>query len=267
MMDRKSDDPLFSVRINSLIRKTERYECGVSRFLTPKEQIIAREIIIKSGTSASAFFYGGYDGSERNRLFVLPMYMALDEYSKKALDEAEIDIVTESVQAVKIMGSGYIKLSHRDYLGSLLGLGIERDVVGDVAVLDGFSAVVFCDGKIAEFILSELKKVGNDTVRVSKTEVASDFCYEPQSVTVSDTVASARLDCVVAALSGLAREKAQHVLKSGSVALDYFTADECDAPVSEGSVISIRGVGKFKILSLSDTTKKGRLRLLAKKYI
>ena len=267
MMDKRSDDPLFLVKINSLIEKAERYECGVSKFLTPREQIIAREIIIKSGMSASAFFYGGYDGSERNRLFVLPLYMALEEYSKKALDEAGFDIVTEGVQAVKIMGSGYKKLSHRDHLGSLLGLGIERDVVGDVAVLDDFSAVVFCDGKIAEFIVSELKKVGNDTVRVGKTEIAFDFLYEPRSVTVSDTVASARLDCVVASLSGLAREKAQYAVKSGSVTLDHFTADECDELVREGNVISIRGVGKFKILSLSDTTKKGRLRLLAKKYI
>ncbi len=267
MTDRKLDDPLFLAKITSLIERAERYECVSSKFLTPKEQIIAQEIISKSGMSASAFFYGGYDGSERNRLFVLPEYMALDEYTKKALDEAALDVVADGVQAVKITGSGYKKLSHRNYLGSLLGLGIEREVIGDVAVLDDFSAIVFCDGRIAEFILSELKKIGSDTVKTGRTEVAADFFYEPKSVLISDTVASARLDCVVAALSGLAREKAQYAVKSGSVTLDYFVADECDEPAREGSVLSIRGVGKFKILSLFDTTKKGRLRLLAKKYI
>ena len=261
------DDPLFLVKIESLIEKAERYECGASRFLTPKEQTIAREAVTKSGTSASAFFYGGYDGSERNRLFVLPEYMSLDAYTKASLDEAELDIVKESVQTLKITGSGYKRLTHRDYLGSLLALGIEREVIGDVAVLDDFSALVFCDGKIALFILSELKKIGNDTVRVEMTEVSSDFSYEPRSMPVSDTVASARLDCVVASLAGLSREKAQFAVKGGSVTLDYFEADECDEPVCEGSIISVRGVGKFKIVSLSDTTKKGRLRLLAKKYI
>ena len=267
MKKRSLDDPLFLVRIDSLIKKAERYECGVSKFLTPKEQVVAKEIIEKSGMSASAFFYGGYDGSERNRLFVLPEYMALGEYTKASLDKARLDVVNESVCAVKITGSGYKRLTHRDYLGSLLALGLEREVIGDVAVLDDFSAVVFCDGKIAEFIVSELKKIGNDKIRADMTTVASDFSYEPQSLAVSDTVASARLDCVVASLAGLSREKAQYAVKGGSVTLDYFTADECDEPVIEGSVISVRGIGKFKIVSLSETTKKGRLRLVAKKYI
>ena len=261
-------DALFEAKISELAERAERYVAGFSAFLTPKEQIIARNILAQKKVRCVSFFFGGYDGSERNRLYTLPDYMAVEGgYGTHSVKENFAELVDESVSAVKIKGSGYRELSHRDYLGSLLGLGVERDVVGDIAVLDDFSAVVFCDPKIAEFILLELKKIGSDSVKVEHFDVPDGFSNAPKLQPVSDTVASARFDCVVSALTGLSREKAQTAIRAGIAELDYFVEERPDRGVSEGSIISVRGYGKFIVTGLSEQTKKGRLRLKANKYI
>ena len=260
-------DALFEAKITELAKRAEKYREGYSAFLTPKEQIISARIIAEGHFDCVSFFYGGFDGSERNRLFVLPEYMAIEEYSAKSVAEVYPSLVSEAVVPVKVQGSGYKKLSHRDYLGSLLGLGIERSVVGDIAILDEYSAVVFCDRKISEYILTELKKIGSDTVKTKLFELPEDFEVKREFQSISDTVASARFDCVVSALCGLSREKAQNIIRIGEAELDYFSEDRPDRSVSEGSIISVRGHGKFVVVSLSEQTKKGRLRLLANKYI
>ena len=262
------DDALFEAKITELAERAERYVEGYSHFLTPKEQIVAAKILASKKHDCVSFFFGGYDGSERKRLFVLPKYMAaLGEYDSKSIRENFADITNEALAVIKVQGSGYKKLTHRDYLGSLLGLGIERSVVGDIAVLDDFSAIIFCDKKISEYILLELKKIGSDTVKVKTFELPEDFEVRREFQRISDTVASARFDCIVSALCGLSREKAQSVIRIGEAELDYFTEERPDRAVSEGSIISVRGYGKFAVVSLSEQTKKGRLRLVANKYI
>lgn len=261
-------DALFEARISELAERAEQYVAGYSAFLSPKEQIIARNILLRKRAECVSFFFGGYDGSERNRLFALPDYMAADgEYNAQFVRENFAELAAEAVVAVKIQGSGYRKLCHRDYLGSLLGLGVERDAVGDIALIDDFSAVVFCDPAISQLVLLELKKIGSDSVKTVSYDVPEDFSNAPKLQPMSDTVASARFDCVVSALVGLSREKAQTAIRSGIAELDYFVEERPDRNVSEGSIISVRGYGKFVVTELSEHTKKGRLRLKANKYI
>lgn len=264
----ENENSLFEARIFELLKKAEKYEVGVSAFLTPKEQIMAARIIAQARSEAFTFFFGGYEGGERKRLYALPEYMAVEEaLGTKSILENYSEQILDTVTAVAIKGSGYKKLTHRDYLGSLLGLGIERDVVGDIAVLDDCSAVVFCDKKIAEYLLLELKKIGSDTVKVKTWELSPEFKYEKAFAPISDTVASPRFDCVVSALCGISREKAQRIIHVGEAELDYFVEERSDRSVNEGSIISVRGYGKFSVVKLSEQTKKGRLRLLANKYI
>ena len=268
MIKNDFDDGVFEARISDIAERAEKYQEGYSAFLTPKEQIIATKILVQKKYDCVTFFFGGYDGSERNRLFAVPEYMAVEgEYNADTVLESFGELACEAVVPLKVCGSGYRKLTHRDYLGSLLGLGIERDVLGDIVLLDDFSAVVFCGGKISDYIVLELKKVGNDSVKTSKFELPEGFCTTRKFQPISDTVASARFDCVVSALCGLSREKAQSIIRVGDAELDYFAEDRPDRTVSEGSVISVRGYGKFAVVSLSEQTKKGRLRLLANKYI
>lgn len=268
MRDEGTEKTVFEARIRELAEKAERYIPGYTHFLTPQEQTVAARILSELGADCFTFFFGGCDGSERNRLFALPDYLAFEgECNLKNIVELVPDIVAEAVVPIKIQGSGYKRLTHRDYLGSVLGMGIERSVVGDIAVLDDCSAVVFCDAKISEYILNELKRVGNDAVKVVPFDMPENFCIKKEFKSISDTVASERFDCVVAALCGISREKAREIICSGAAELNYFAEEKPDRAVSAESIISVRGYGKFAVVSLSEPTKKGRLRLLANKYI
>ena len=84
---------------------------------------------------------------------------------------------------------------------------------------------------------------------------------------VSDTVASARFDCIAAALAGLSRDKAQMLIRAGECTVDWEPCDKCDRIIEPPCVISLRGYGKFRVDDVSTQTKKGRLRMLAQKYI
>ena len=269
MKEKDTERALLEARIEDLFERAARYEPAVGPFLSPREQHYALEKMRHTVSDAFGVFYGGYDGSERSRLFVLPEYFANEDgvYTAAWVRKTVPEVTASAVCVLRIEGSGYRKLSHRDYLGSLLGLGIERDKLGDIVAENDVRALVFCDGAMAEYILSELKKVGSDTVKVTKTEVAEDFHVERQMRPIRDTVASPRLDSIVSSLVGTSREKAQELIRQGLVEVDYETCERNDKMPKAGATISVRGYGKYVIEDVSEQTKKGRYRLMAAQYI
>lgn len=269
MNEREKERALLEARMEDLFRRAARYEPCFGPFLSPAEQHMAKERLKKSPADVVCTFYGGFDGSERNRLFVFPEYLApADGVCDAAFVRGLLsDLSFKAVDVIEVAGSGYKKLSHRDYLGSLLGLGVERGKIGDIVVQDDCHALVFCDCVIADYMLSELHKVGTDTVKVKRTEVADDFAVKRQMRPISDTVASPRLDSIVSSLIGTSREKAKTLIEQGLVEVDYEVCDRNDKMPSEGAVISVRGHGKYVIQDVSQQTKKGRYRLLAAQYV
>lgn len=263
-----AEKALLLARVDDLFRRARRYEPCVGPFLTPAEQSWLGGQIRKNDTDAFAVFYGGYDGSERNRLFVLPGYLANGngEYTAAFVRDAVPELAAEAVAVLAVAGSGYRKLTHRDFLGSLLALGVERSKVGDIVVTDNAHALIFCDRTIATFLIQELHRVGNDAVKVTMSKIGDDFRVERRFLPIHDTVASPRLDNIVSALIGTSREKAQGAIREGAVEVNYEVADRNDKMPGEGAVISIRGHGKYVIRSVSEQTKKGRYRLYADQY-
>ncbi len=260
----------LEARLEDYLACSSRGEASVSRFLTPGERKQAERFLAHRGATRRAFFWGGYSDAERTCLFLAPEYMedVPDLLPEAGSDPAEpLGAEDERVCAVRIRGSGFRKLSHRDYLGSLLGLGLERDVLGDVAVQDDFSAVVFCGQRMASFLLTGLEKVGNDTVRCALYEPDDAFTDGRQYQPIADTVASARLDCVVAALTNLSREAAQTAVRSGLVEVDFEAEDRVDHILIPPATVSVRGHGRFILRSFDGETKKGRLRLRADKLV
>lgn len=258
----------LEARIEDYIKKTERGELQISSFLTPMQIFFAKEILRRRACLSRAVFCGGYGECERARLVLLPTFAedieGDNEYKLKTYFPDEYKSVCI---ALKVQGSGYKTLSHRDYLGSILGLGLERDPIGDIVVLDDFSAVVFCTESISKFLIEELKSVGSDKVGVCVFMPNDDFCGGRKFQRINHTVSSERFDCVVAALCNLSRDKAQSAIRGGLCTLDYMPVEECAAQVFEESVISIRGYGKYIIRDISQSTKKGRIRLVADKYV
>lgn len=234
---------------------------GISAFLSPRELHYAETFLHRHG--ALFFSFGGYADAERKRIYILPEYMdsadtavALEEYG------FSLDIV-----ALRVMGSGFETLSHRAVMGSLLGLGIERSVIGDIVMTDEHSAVVLCDSAMADFLLIHWERVGRDKIKLTRAELKDDFAPKREFEARIDTVASPRLDCVVASLCRTSREKARQAVLDKTVELDYECREQPDREVVAPCVISVRGYGKFRVLSLSDKTKKGRYRLLAEKFL
>ena len=152
-------------------------------------------------------------------------------------------------------------------MGSLLALGIERDVIGDIVMLGESEALVICEARISGFLINEWREVGHDRIKCSQTELDEDFVPERRFAPINDTVASARLDCVVAALCDLARERARECVTSELCELDYECESRPDREVVPPCLISIRGYGKFRVISIEGQTKKGRLRLSAQKFL
>lgn len=259
---------LLYARLDDLCGRSLNGELGVSDFLSPADLHFASAYLGRRGASFCS--YGGYPDAERRKIYILPDYMSggmeADADIERFLEEFGF---SANITALRVTGSGYRKLSHRDFLGSVLGLGIERAVVGDILITDdgGREAVILCDGSIADFILSELTSVANDKVKTKKSEKGEWEAPERKMQPIHDTVVSGRLDAVVAALCNLSRDKARTAVESGLVEIDFESEERPDRTVNTPAVISVRGVGKFRVLSLCDKTKKGRYRLEAEKYV
>ncbi len=268
-MAQKGEGSLLEARIDDLLRRAEqRFEVAMSDFLTPGEAASVRVQLSSRHCDCLPVFYGGYAGCERTRLVVLPSFMETEAISEGgALASVYPDIASEAVAAVSIKGSGYRALSHRDYMGSVLAMGLERHVIGDIVTDGDFRATVFCTPGIASYLCAELHKIANDTVKVAAVEIGADFRVERQFAPIRDTVASARLDCIVAALAGLSRERAQNAIRADEVEVDYLPENRVDRPIAAGSTVTVRRVGKFVVRSVEEQTKKGRYRLVADKYI
>ena len=269
---------LLLSRLDDLPQKSGRGEAAVSPYLTPREAKYARLHLSSRVSAGTAVLWGGYPEAERVRVVILPDYTeglvdpaALVSDPAAALTDAGLDDLAEAIRGavcpVLVKGSGFRELSHRDYLGSVLGLGLERDAIGDILIPDSHSAILLTDTRVGDFLTTQMEKVATDTVRVSRLPEGTALTGTRRLQPITDTVASERLDCVVAALCNLSREKAQMAVRSGLVELDYEAVEACDTTVEAPAVISVRGFGKFAVHSFDGTTRKGRIRLVAGKYI
>lgn len=271
-MSCESSRDLFEARLEDAIRKCTSGSVAHIPFLTMRQRRRAERILDAHGLRDSYWFWGGHVGAERACLFLLPDYLTaiLPEDAAEreaALPEYLTEELTDAVVSILIKGSGFRNLSHRDYLGAILGLGIERDAIGDIAVQDEHSAILFCPRTLAGFLMGELTKVGADTVRCYECLLDETFTDGKKYRPISDTVASPRLDCVVAALCNLSREAAQSAVRSGLVEVDFEPEERVDTVLTPPITVSVRGHGRFVLRSFDGETRKGRLRLRADQLI
>lgn len=264
---------LLESRVDDAIARAARGNVAKLLFLTPRECKQVERILRQRQAFDNAWFWGGYPTAERKCLFLMPEYLGamlsqppcacpVDEVQALLAEELE-----EAVCALRIKGSGYRTLTHRDYLGSILGLGLERDALGDIAVQNEFEAVVFCPATVAAFLCESLTKVANDAVRCRAWILDDTFTDGKRYRPIYDTVASQRLDCVVAALTNLSREEAQTAVRTGLVEVDFEPTERVDLLLEPPITLSVRGFGRFVLRSFDGETRKGRLRMRADQLI
>lgn len=197
-------------------------------------------------------FYGGYEDAERVILINLPDYARL-------ADENPLTVI----RACKAEGSR--QLTHRDYLGSLVGLGIKRELLGDILVReDGADIIVLSD--IAEFILSNYCKAGRTGLSLSQHHISELIVPEAERTRITDTVASLRLDSVAASAFGLARAKAAEAIGRGLVFVNHVEVTKPDFQVKEGDKITLRGRGKACLTEIGGRSRKDRVYITIERY-
>lgn len=176
----------------------------------------------------------------------------------------DLDMLKFPVKYFKIVnGSKFRELEHKHYLGSIMSLGLKREILGDLIVKDGI-----CYGIINEelfmFLKENLKMIGKIPVEVE--EITSEDIPETEFKELVESIASLRLDVVTAALGNFSRNSAIEVLESGDVALNYNIDKDKSKLVKEKDIISIRKKGKFLVDSVLGESKKGKIRVLIKKF-
>lgn len=259
---------LLAARFDDLIVRSGRGELACGCFLSPADAAFLKRLSRERGVADRFALTGGYADADRKIPVIIPEYAV--SYGDCAEDVASgffSDEISAEIRAVRVRGSGYRSLSHRDYLGSVLALGIERDRIGDIVILDDFNAVIICAGSVFDFLLTSIDRIASDKVKVSEFDDLAGLIAKREFLPISDTVASERFDCTVAALTNLAREKAQALIKGGLCELDYAVEERCDREIVPPCTISVRGYGKFDILAFDGETRRGRLRLVARKYV
>lgn len=267
--------------------ETAEYAPAWTDFLTPRERILVHDAMVRQGYASSLFWYGGYRGAERAAAVFLPDWFltkeppavragfagAFDEareaYFAALLTEAEPDLMEQlPIAAVEIVGSGYATLTHRDFMGALLSLGIEREVMGDIVLPEAEAprAVAFLQKRIAPYIVGNLTKIGRDSVQVTERVTDPTLCLTRRYRSVPVVVASPRIDAIVRTLAAVSREDAVELLRSGMVERNYLPALESDIQLVPGDILSIRTVGKFCLTDSVSETRRGRIRLIFDKY-
>jgi RNA-binding protein YlmH len=157
------------------------------------------------------------------------------------------------------------KLTHRDLLGALMNLGIERCTLGDIPIIDNV-AYIFANEDIAPFIVSELTKAKRTDLKLSLTDNIPDGeLYRTESRTVQ--LASERLDALIAKLFSLSRDEAQSLFKKRLVFVNGKLIESPSYTPKVEDVVSVRGYGRLIYRSYETTTKKGRLNARVDVYI
>ena len=223
-------------------------------FLDMRMQGLLEKELKYSG--ADWFFDGGYDTSERRMAVFLPEWAEKKDFYED--DPMEILRVTHK--------EGGKALTHRDYLGSILGLGISRAKIGDIIVCSK-GADIIIDRELEEFLLTSYFKAGRTELSLSAVPITEIDLSEIKTELINDTLASLRLDAFLAAAYRCARSKAQEAIKQGLVFVNNAECLKPDREISEGDVVVLRGRGKCVLEEVGGTSKKDRIFITVKKYV
>jgi len=198
--------------------------------------------------------FGGYDYSERQMVAFLPDALCY-EY------EYPISILKISPLQKKFSE----KLSHRDYLGSILNLGIDRCKLGDILVEDEF-AIIFVQESLKEFMIEEVTRIRHTAVMVTVLE-KQEFFYRPKVETITGSISSVRLDSLLALAFHSSRSKLVAYIEGGKVFVNGKLTTSNGYQVKENDIISVRGLGRFRYKEMTSQTKKGRCFVTIELYV
>lgn len=247
-IDDAEDKIILSHMCDLFLRSEKTQKIQYTKFMTPKQALLANE---RFAPVADIRLWGGFDGAERCMAAFVP-----NEWEELSYPLCGMDIVN----------TGKRELSHRDYLGALLSLGITREKLGDIVITPKGAVAVVCSD-ISDFIALSLNKVASCGVRISVIEDISTVSIEKKFLETAHTVSSMRLDCIVSAATGSSRSRAAEAIAEGLVSVNYSPRKDVALLIKDGDTVTIRGFGKMIINTDMALTKKGRIHINLRKYV
>ncbi len=261
-MDRNNIDKIAKTPDDRVLlaKLWDKISAGIGRnipvntgFLSLREQEMARFLF---GDLEGLYTFGGYPDAERKILAFLPDY----------LDESVLYDTDSPLVCLRAHFYEGDSLSHRDFLGALMGAGISRETIGDICVGTGYCDF-FVTKEIAPFIEQNLESAGRTKVRIQRISLSDVAIAQPETKEIRDTVSSLRLDSIISAGFRIGRSAAANFITAGKVAIDGLPCEKPDRSVSEGAKISVRGLGKIKLAAVKGKTKKDRISVIIERYI
>ena len=249
------EEKSFVDRVQEWIeRAAELHELRRADFLDPRQQFISTSLANRYG-EVSFRFDGGYEHAERKRAIIAPSYRDL------TYEDAELNIVQVTSQNEK-----FSELDHGDFLGALIGLGIKRDRIGDILVHEHLCQIVTTI-EMAQYLDVHLRQVHRQSVLTDILPIDRLLPIQSEILEMNFTVASLRLDGIASDAYRISRTKIVEPIKAGKCRVNWKLEDNPSKLLCEGDVVSIKGLGRFRVMEIEGMTKKGRTRIKIGKYI
>lgn len=241
----KEEQPFVERVFDWLYQVKKTHHIVTTPFLDPRERVII-ESLVNREDELEFQFHGGHLEAERKRAVIFPDYVV--EVEKEQFAISYLRVVTASQN----------RLTHPEVLGALLGLGIKREMIGDIYPHETGADFVTVS-ELKPFFLTELQKIGRERVRIEEIEM--DDLTKPDEMTdvKSVTVSSLRIDVVLSAAHRLSRTLATKMIKSGKAKRNWRLAEDPAITVETGDIISLRKYGRIRVLSNEGFTKKGKI--------
>ena len=248
-MDNEKDLKIFISHILDLERACfEKNIPCVTGFLDMQKQLYVHNI--KNKFRTGFVLWGGFDDAERKILIFMPDY----DFSKD-----------DYLRVLRVSHSGAAALSHRDYLGAVLNLGIKRELIGDILVSEN-SADIIIKPEIEEFLYTNLKKAARQSIYLESLPIGKLSIPETEIKEITFSVSSLRLDSVLASVFNLSRSKAAEQIKSQSVYVNDILCLKPDKAVFCGDKINLRRKGRVIISETGGESRKGKTFVSARVY-
>ena len=242
----KDNDKIIEMRriIDKIEVVLNNHSFESTDFLDPYERLLAKSILNRF-MEVNYLENGGVIQTERQIITIYPNY-----YSEQDVPE---DIVCLRIN-VDTEG-----LSHKDFLGSILNLGIKRAKVGDILVHEGYGDIIVKQ-EISDFILINLNRIKNRKVTIEERSLDSISFVEPEYKEVNKVLSSYRLDVYMSASYNLSRQESIDIIKSERVKVNWEPVDKASKEITVGDMISVRGYGRSTLYSVEGISKKGKVK-------
>jgi RNA-binding protein YlmH len=215
-----------------------------TNFLDPGQQQLAEQVA-REFQGMQYYFDGGYEEAERKIMVAYPEFLE-DEHFKQPF--GALRVTPRDADS---------HLGHRDYLGAVLGLGINREVMGDILVAKSYADIIVKE-EMVEYIGLNLLKVGNTSVDIEEISLKELMRPERPYKELKSTVASLRIDAIASIAFGLSRSKMAPIIKGENLKLNFKIIKDPATPVNEGDIISASHLGRAKVVEVGGQSKKGR---------